>query len=180
MYNATIMQNDSVGVILAAGLGKRMQSHLPKTLSEVGGKPMLEYLINSVKEATGRKPVVVIGHGKEEIKKTFGNSAIYVVQEEQLGTAHALLAAKDACIDAKRVAVFYGDHPFVTKQTMKKLLDKSRESGREITLATTMIPSFENEYKVFSKFARILRNKEGIVGIREYKDANEAEKNIME
>lgn len=175
------MENsDSTGVILAAGLGKRMQSGLPKALSAVGGKPMLQYLIDNLREATNAKPISVVGHGKEEIIKTFGDKTIYVTQEKQLGTANALLAAKDACANAKRIAVFYGDHPFVSKLTMEQLLEKSRESGAEITLATSLVPNFENEYKVFLNFARILRDKGRIVGIREYQDASVEEKNIKE
>ncbi len=175
-------ENDSTGVILAAGLGRRMQSDLPKVLSAVAGKPMLEYLICNVRESTYTKPVTVVGHGKDEIIKTFGDSSIYVTQEKQLGTANALLAARDICISTstKRIAVFYGDHPFVSKETIKKLLEKSRESGAEITLATTIVSNFENENKVFVNFARILRNGDKIIGIREYKDATESEKEITE
>lgn len=172
--------DDSRGVILAAGLGKRMQNALPKALSAIAGKPMLEYLIENVSDTTHAKPITVVGHKKEEIIERFGDSTIYATQEEQLGTANALLSARRACGDAKRIAVFYGDHPFVSKETMSKLLEKSRATGAEITLATSEVPNFENEYKVFLNFARILRNDGKIIGIREYKEASGEEKNIKE
>ena len=170
------MQNDVKVVILAAGKGKRMQSEKPKALAIVAGKPMLEHLGISVKEATGTIPIVVIGHEGEIVKSALGDNFIYVTQEEQLGTAHALLSAKDACAGAKRIVVLYGDHPFVSRETIEKLLEKSRESNAEITLASAEVPNFENEYKVFSNFAKILRDKEKIIGIRERKDATEEEK----
>ena len=157
-----------------------MQSEKPKALAEIAGKPMLAHLGTSVKEATGTIPIAVIGHEGEKVKSALGTSFIYVTQEEQLGTAHALLSAQDACAGAKKVVVLYGDHPFVSAETIKKLLEKSKESNAEITLASTEVPNFENEYKVFSNFAKILRDKEKIIGIREQKDASEEEKNIKE
>ena len=174
-----MMQNDSVGVILAAVEGKRMGG-LPKGLINIGGEPVLGRLAKAIKEATGNTAIAVVGHKQEEIRKALGNILIYAEQKEQLGTAHALLSAKDACASAERIAVFYGDHPFVSVQTMKRLLEKSGQSKAEITLATTMVPNFENEYKIFVNFARILRDDKKITGIREYKDASENEKNIRE
>ena len=173
------MQGNSMGVILAAGEGKRMGG-LPKGLINIGGHSVLGRLAKMVQEATGNTAIAVVGHKQEEIKKSLGNVFIYAEQKQQLGTAHALLQARDACADAKRIAVFYGDHPFVSSQTMKRLLEKSEKSGAEITLATAVVPDFENEHKIFWNFARILRNGEKITGIREYKDASEMEKNIKE
>src|SRR3989344_1381207 len=173
------MQNDSIGVILAAGEGKRMGG-LPKGLINIGDQTVLGRLAKAIKEATGNTAVAVVGHKQEEIKKALGNVLIYAEQEEQLGTAHALLSAKGVCPEAKKIAVFYGDHPFISAQTIKNLLAKSEQSGAEITLATALVPNFENEYKIFLNFARILRDSGKITGIREYKDANENEKNIAE
>lgn len=167
-------------VILAAGLGKRMGNGMPKGLISVRGKPMLAYLAETVKEATAQRAVAVVGHKKEEIKKVLGDSLEYVEQEEQLGTGHALLCARDALFDAKRIVVLYADHPLVSKETIKKLLEKSKESNAEITLASAVVPNFENENKVFLHFGRIIRENGMIKKIREYKDANEAERNIKE
>ncbi len=167
-------------VILAAGKGVRMGGDLPKALVAVDGKPMLEYLIEGARQTVFTKPVVVIGHKKEAVKKIFGDTLVYVTQDEQRGTAHALLQAQGACAGAKKIAVFYGDHPFTSSETMKKLLEKSKKSGAEITLATTIVPNFKKEYKVFRHFARILRDNKKIVGIREYKEASEKERQIKE
>ena len=174
------MQNDSIGVILAAGEGKRMGGDLPKSLMNIGGQSVLERLAQVIQEVTGNKAIAVVGHGKEEIKKIFGDSLIYVTQEEQLGTAHALLQAKEVCTGAKRIAVFYGDHPFISSQTIKRLLEKSEQNGAEITLATAVVPNFENKYKIFLNFGRVVRENGKIKNICEYKDASENEKNIRE
>lgn len=158
-----------------------MKSDLPKVLIPLKNKPMIACLLSAIKSSrVDNKPVIVVGYKKEEVIREFGDNYTYVVQHEQLGTAHALLSAKDACENAKKIAVFYGDHPFVSTQTIKKLLEKNERSDAEITLATTLVPNFENEYKVFSNFARILRNGEKVRDIREYKDADETEKNIKE
>jgi len=180
VYNIITMQSDSVGVILAAGLGKRMQSDLPKGLIDVGGQSVLERLSEVVQEATGSTAIAVVGHKKEEIQKALGDTLIYVEQKEQLGTANALLTAKMACAKAERIIVFYGDHPFVSLETAKKLLEKSRETDAEITLASAVVPNFENENKIFLNFGRVVRSNGGIQKIVEYKDADETEKNIKE
>jgi len=174
------MQSDSVGVILAAGEGKRMDGDLPKGLINIGGQSVLGRLAKVVQKATGNKAIAVVGHKQEEIRRALGDVLIYAEQKQQLGTAHALLAAKSACGNAKRIVVFYGDHPFVSLETAKKLLEKSGQTEAKITLANAFIPNFENEYQIFLNFARILRKEGKITGIREYKDANEQERNIME
>jgi len=179
VYNI-FMQSDSIGVILAAGEGKRMGSELPKGLINIGGQSVLGRLAEVVKGATGKTAIAVVGHKKEEVKKALGDVLIYAEQKKQLGTANALLAAKAACENIERIIVFYGDHPFVSLETAKQLLDKSKQSEAPITLASSIVPNFENEYKVFLNFARIVRQNGKIVGIREYKDANGSEKEILE
>lgn len=175
------MHNNKVKiVILAAGKGTRMQSEKPKALAELNGMPMISHLLEAVLAAGFSKPIIVIGHGAEMVQSILGNSFEYVIQEEPLGTAHALLSAQNACADAKHIVVLYGDHPFVSSNTIKKLLAKSEEMEAEITLASTEVPNFENEYKVFSNFARIMRHNGKIAGIREAKDASGEERNIKE
>lgn len=173
------MESDSTAVILAAGLGKRMQSNEPKAMIEVAGKPMLGHLHASAMGAN-IQATTVISRQTEEIFKSKFPKQPYRIQEVQEGTAHALKAAKDACGNAKRILVLYGDHPFVSSDTIKKLFDKSEETDAEITLASTEVPNFENKYRIFSNFAKILRRNGKIVGIREYKDAKEEEKDLRE
>src|SRR5260221_3834636 len=80
-------------VLLAAGQGTRMKSALPKVLHPLCGKPMLWHVMEALKFAATEKPVVVIGHGAEEVKRYLGDSADCVFQETQLGTGHAAMQA---------------------------------------------------------------------------------------
>ncbi|MES3032078.1 MAG: NTP transferase domain-containing protein [Patescibacteria group bacterium] len=167
-------------IILAAGKGTRMKSDLPKALAPLNRKPMIEHLRASIAQVIEGKPIVVIGHQAELVKSTLGDNFIYVIQHEQLGTAHALLSAKDACGDTERILVLYGDHPYVSAQTIKKLLKKSEETGAVITMASSIIPDFENERKVFLNFAKIFRVNDEITGIREKTDAIDQEQDAKE
>src|SRR5688572_23549761 len=92
-------------IILSAGLGKRMGGVVPKAIMPLNGKPMLKHITETVVGALGVQPVVVIGHGAESIKSVLGDSATYVLQEEQLGTAHAVMVAEEACQNAERIIV---------------------------------------------------------------------------
>ncbi len=173
------MNNKVKIVILAAGKGTRMQSTIPKPFINLKGKPILEHLHDSIKE-TGYETLTVISEEAVDIFKSKFPDLPYYILKEALGTAHAVLAVQKECENAESIVVLYGDHPFVTAPTIKKLIDKSMETGAEITLASTVVPNFENEYKVFSHFGRILRNAGNIIAIREYKDATEGERNVME
>ena len=84
-----------ISIILAAGKGSRMNSELPKVLHKVGGKPMLQHVMNAAECAGATKNVVVIGYLGEQVKAYVGESAEIVEQREQLGTAHAVLQAKE-------------------------------------------------------------------------------------
>ena len=174
------MKNKVKIIILAAGLGKRMQSNNPKVLTEIRAKRMIEHLRDTILKVQTEKPVAVIGYKAELVKAELGDSFVYVVQEEQLGTAHAVMMAEQACKDAENIMVLYGDQPFIKNETIKNILKKHSDSGVKITFATTEVPNFDTWYRVFSTFARILRDNDEIIGIREYKDSNESEKNIKE
>ena len=167
-------------LILAAGLGKRMQSPTPKVLSGVNGKPMVRHLVESIKEVSKEKPIVIVGYGTEAIKTELGDSCSYVLQERQLGTGHAVASAQDACQDAEHIIVLYGDQPFITSKTIKNLIEKHLQSKAKITFATTELSDFEDWQKAFTGFARILRKDGKISGVREYKDASDEEKKIKE
>src|SRR5947208_14714810 len=111
-------------IILAAGLGKRMHSKLPKVLHPIAGRPMIDYALRTATEVTGSTPVVVIGHGGEAVQQALGERARYVWQAEQLGTGHAVLVAREALQGAEHVAVLYGDTPFVRPETLRRLIDE--------------------------------------------------------
>jgi bifunctional UDP-N-acetylglucosamine pyrophosphorylase/glucosamine-1-phosphate N-acetyltransferase len=174
------MKNKVKIVILAAGKGKRMQREEPKVLSEIHGKPMIEHLRASIAGAHDDKPIAVIGHQAELVKSRLGDNFIYVTQEEQLGTGHALAMTEKACEGAEHVMVLYGDQPFIKSETIKRVIEKHTDSGATITFTTTEVPNFESFYKAFSTFARILRKEGKITAIREFRDASDDERNIKE
>ncbi len=167
-------------IILAGGKGKRMQSDLPKALSPLNGKYMIQYLLDSIKEFTKEKPIIVIGHLGDLIKKELKNNYIYVNQPEPLGTGHAVMCTKKNCRQTNNLLILSSDQPFITPETLKNLYLKHISSKAKITFTTTTLPDFENWHKSFIAFGRILRKKEKILGIKEYKDAKEAEKKIKE
>ena len=83
-----------IALILAAGKGTRMKSKLPKVLHRVGGLPMVEQVLNSVKIAGTTRQIVIVGFGGEEVQTYMGDAAEFVMQKEQLGTGHAVLQAE--------------------------------------------------------------------------------------
>jgi bifunctional UDP-N-acetylglucosamine pyrophosphorylase/glucosamine-1-phosphate N-acetyltransferase len=170
-------------VILAAGEGKRMGGDVPKPLVELHGKPLIAHLLQSVKAAdVTEKPVIVVGQKKETVIKTLGPEYDYVVQEEQLGTGHAVQAA-EALLKGRggSVLVLYADHPFVSPATIRALVATQERAGGVLTMATCTVPDFNEWRASFISFARITRSENGAVErIVEYKDASDAEKEIRE
>lgn len=167
-------------LILAAGKGKRMQTDLPKVLIELNGKPMIKHILESIKKAFHKKPMAIIGHNKELVKLELQNSCLYVFQEEQLGTGHAVSCAKNICKNAKHILVLSGDQPLISPTTIKNLMERHLKIKSKITFATTEVLDFKDWRKSFLGFGRILRKNKEIMGIREYKDASEKEKEIKE
>ena len=167
-------------VILAAGKGKRMQGENPKVLAPLRGRHMISHLLDSVKKAWKGKPIIIVGHLAEMVKTELGESYSYVLQSEQLGTGHAVLCAEDECKGAELIVVLSGDQPFISEETIKNLISKHLASGSEITFTTTEVTDFNDWRKAFSGFGRVMRDSGEVVGIREYKDATEEEKNIKE
>ena len=174
------MENVQI-VILAAGKGKRMESELPKVLAPLRGSTMIKHIIDEVLEFTNTKPIVIVGHKKELVIEHLGETCVYAVQDEQLGTGHAVSCAKEKVENAKHILVMSGDQPFIKKETLANLIKTHLEKNATITLGTTTLENFNNEYQAFNFFGRIKRDEnDKIIGIKEYKDANEEEKNIKE
>lgn len=169
-------------VILAAGKGKRMQSDVPKALTPVGGRPILQYLYESV-VACGLDgdPIVVIGPERKKLCEEFGGKCEYVVQEQQLGTGHAVMVTKDQVGDVDALIILYGDHPFISAASIQALAKKHEERGNVITMMTTCLPDFENWRRAFLQWSRVIRGPNGhIVRDIQFKDATEEEKKITE
>lgn len=171
-------------IILAAGKGKRMNVEIPKVLVNFNGKPMIDYLIQAVLHSgVAGKPILVVGYKKEEVVEHIGDKATYVVQEEQLGTGHAVKVTEASIPNnIENVLVLYGDAPSVTGAMIANLVAVHNNSDCSLTMATVTIPSFNDWYQVFYKpFSRIVRDENGkIIRSVEFKDASELEKEIKE
>lgn len=176
------MQNIDI-VILAAGLGKRMQTELPKVLNELHGRPLISHVLDAVK-ASGvcDSPVIVVGKKREMVMDELGAGYRYAVQEEQLGTGHAVLAAKAALIGSTApVMVLYGDMPYIKAETIRTIAETHAAAKATLTMATVTVPDFEGWRAGFYDFGRIIRDGDGhIVHTVEKKDATAEELLVME
>lgn len=164
-------------VILAAGKGRRMGSDLPKVLVPINGRPMIEYLLDAVvSSGVDSRPIIVVSPDSQDL---IANSLKhynlqYVIQAEQLGTGHAVQSAEDHLEESvDRIVVLYGDHPFITSESIKKLgLDKNN-----LTLMPTVLPDFTSWRQNFYHWGRIILSDAGLVErIVEFRDASEEEK----
>ncbi|HXF85082.1 MAG TPA: bifunctional UDP-N-acetylglucosamine diphosphorylase/glucosamine-1-phosphate N-acetyltransferase GlmU [Anaerolineales bacterium] len=144
-------------VLLAAGQGTRMKSNLPKVLHPLCGKPMLWHTLEALKPVVTEKPVVVVGHGAEQVIRYLGDDAQTVLQEPQLGTAHAALQA-EPLLKGKTdyVIVTYADMPLLRSETFQRLLDAQRLNAGPLSLLTVIADDPRG-------FGRILRNADGTV-----------------
>lgn len=111
-------------VILAAGFGTRMKSELPKVMHPLLGRPMVDWAVTMSTEVTGSAPLLVVGHGREQVMGFLGDRARYVVQHDLLGTGHAVMQAAPALQGrAQAVLVSYADMPLITAATLTRLME---------------------------------------------------------
>ncbi len=143
---------------------------------------MVERLVDSILESgVTKRPLVVIGYGTEIIKKYLGTKCNYVLQTEQLGTAHAVSCAKDYLEGVKNILVLYGDHPFLTAKTIGELARAHEQNGAVLTMMTVRLPDFDGWHKIFGDWGRIIRGESGnLKAIVEKKDATEEQLKITE
>lgn len=163
-------------VILAAGLGTRMKSDVPKVLHQVGSSTILGRVISSLKKAGVSDITVVVGHKADAVRKNFEKENVkFVIQKELLGSGDALKSARVAIKGFKgSILVTCGDTPLITEQTYKNVL-KSREINKAACVVLTS--NLEDPYA----YGRIVRAKSGdVLRIVEEKDATDAEKRIKE
>jgi bifunctional UDP-N-acetylglucosamine pyrophosphorylase/glucosamine-1-phosphate N-acetyltransferase len=170
-------------IILAAGHGKRMQSETPKALMPLSGKPLIAYVLDAVAlSKVSKNPIIVIGQKRDYVLEALGDGYRYAVQDEQLGTGHAVRSA-ESIVDpkAQTVVVLYADQPFITAETIMRLVNTKKETKAKIVMATVPLPDFDDWRSVFLGFSRVKRDAAGkIIGVVEAKDASEEEKEILE
>jgi bifunctional UDP-N-acetylglucosamine pyrophosphorylase/glucosamine-1-phosphate N-acetyltransferase len=161
-------------IILAAGLGTRMKSSTIKILHRAAGRPIIDYVLDLASELSSEPPIMVIGHQREQVQQAVDNRARFAVQEQQLGTGHAVLQAAEHVDASKRVLILSGDVPLTRRETLQRLLDEHAQSGNALTLLTMKLSDP-------GMYGRIVRDDSGAVQrIVEAKDASDDEKRIDE
>ncbi|MEX2475843.1 bifunctional UDP-N-acetylglucosamine diphosphorylase/glucosamine-1-phosphate N-acetyltransferase GlmU [Marinobacter sp.] len=160
-------------VILAAGQGSRMKSALPKVLHAVAGRPMLHHVIATARQLGAAQIHAVIGHGAEQVKAATANQPVnWVLQQEQLGTGHAVDQALPDLPDDARVLVLYGDVPLTSAATLEALVSTINNDTLGLLTVTLDDPQ---------GYGRILRDDEGkVTAIVEQKDASASQLQIRE
>ena len=162
-------------VVLAAGQGTRMKSKLYKVLHPVCGKSMVEHVIDNINTLNTNRIVTVVGHGAEMVKETLGNKSEYVLQAEQLGTAHAIQQADQLLGSLEGTTlVVCGDTPLIRPETMQALFDHHQKTNAKATILTAITDNPTG-------YGRILRDSTGQVSqIVEQKDATEEQRLVKE
>ena len=160
-------------IILAAGRGTRMRSATHKVLHPVAGRPMIEHLLASVAELAPARVVVVTGEGRDQVERQLAGRTSFAVQEQQLGTGHAVAQAQGALAGfAGDVLVLYGDVPFVTAATMRAMLDRLHEGDAPAAVVLGFEPADPLTY------GRIVAEGGAIRRMVEYKDADAGERAV--
>mgnify|MGYP001766517456 FL=1 len=163
-------------LILAAGKGTRMQSDKAKVLHELNGRSMLDYSIEAAKRAGAEKIVAVIGHQADQVREEFsGSGCIFVEQNPQLGTGHAVLQAKDVLSGYEGLTVILcGDVPLLKSATIQSLVDNHLAEKAVVSVLTTIPPPPH-------AYGRIVKDQNGnVLKIVEHKDATDVERQIGE
>lgn len=163
------------GIVLAAGQGKRMKSKLYKVLHKVCGKPMVGHVTDALAEAEIQHTYVVVGHGAEAVQQYLGERVQYVMQQEQLGTGHAVLQAAPLLAEqAGTTVIVCGDTPLIRGETIRRMVELHEESGAAATIMTAVIEDPTG-------YGRIIRGADGSVArIVEHKDCDEEEAAVRE
>ena len=162
-------------VILAAGMGTRMKSKMPKVLHKVCGKPLSKWVIDASKAAGADKVCAVVGHKAETVKEVLGDVCEFALQAEQKGTGHAVMQAIDVIKNSKgEVVILNGDTPLITAETINKAIEYHKNNGNQATVIIAILDDATG-------YGRIVRDNDGsVLKIVEQKDASEEEKKINE
>jgi bifunctional UDP-N-acetylglucosamine pyrophosphorylase / glucosamine-1-phosphate N-acetyltransferase len=167
--------SNTYAIVLAAGQGTRMKSDLYKVLHPVCGKPMVAHVIDNIKKLEAKRIVTIVGHGAEQVEQTLGAKSEYVLQEEQLGTAHAVGQAESALGNLEGTTIVVcGDTPLIRSETMEALIAHHNESGAKATILTAHADDPTG-------YGRIVRGEDGqVLRNVEHKDATDDELVVTE
>ena len=144
-------------LILAAGHGTRMRSKLPKMLHPLAGRPLVMHALGNAALVSDELPVVVVGHGEDAVRQAVGDAARFAVQEQQLGTGHAVMAAESLLAgQTDLLLVTYADMPLLKPETMRRIIDTQRSNPGPITMLTVELPDPHG-------FGRVVRGLDGTV-----------------
>jgi bifunctional UDP-N-acetylglucosamine pyrophosphorylase/glucosamine-1-phosphate N-acetyltransferase len=159
-------------LILAAGKGSRMKSDLPKVLHLIAGKPLVEHVIDAAKPLTGLPMKTLIGHGAKKVQQALGDTHQYILQEQQLGTGHAVQQALPYFHDDSIVLILYGDVPLIRTKTLERLVEQVNPNS--LALLTVNLDNPKG-------YGRIIRDpEEKVTAIVEQKDASHEQLLITE
>jgi bifunctional UDP-N-acetylglucosamine pyrophosphorylase / glucosamine-1-phosphate N-acetyltransferase len=171
-----IQQPPLFTVILAAGKGTRMKSNLAKVLHEVFFVPMIHHVLSAVQEIRPQKSVVVVGHQRRDVMQSLSEFAVeFAIQEEQLGTGHAVLCAEPAIKGQEGVVmILCGDTPLIKSKTLQDMYQHHVDHSSTLTVMTTILENPTN-------YGRIIGHQSGkVLAIVEEKDASEEQKKLKE
>ena len=166
-------------VVMAAGKGTRMKSRTPKVLHKLGGRPLIQHVIDTAHALQARRTIVITGHGADEVEGWLRSSTAaagqpapdFVRQEPQLGTGHAVQQVVPVLPDDGIALILNGDVPLIRSQTLQALVDKC--GGEKLALLTV-------EMADPTGYGRIVRQGDSVQAIVEHKDASEAQRAIRE
>ncbi len=170
------MNQPLAAVVLCAGKGTRMKSDLAKVLHQVDGRPLVDYVVDTVEQLDLSPNVVVVGHQAEQVRAVLrGRRVVFADQPEQLGTGDAVRRAEPLLCDFEgTLAVLCGDGPFLRPSTVQELFRRHEDGGFDATILTAVLPDATG-------YGRVLRNGQGeVLRIVEHKDATPAEREVRE
>ena len=162
-------------IVLAAGKGTRMGSDLPKVLHLLCGRPMVCRVLDALEAVGIAKPIIIVGRGAELVERTLGRGYAYVLQEQQLGSGHAVMCAREAAEGRSRhILVMCGDSPLFRAETVRALMDAHLLGRAAVSLTSATLDDPTG-------YGRIVRGTDGrITGVVEEKMAGRPERAIRE
>ncbi len=164
-----------VAIVMAAGKGTRMKSKKSKLVHKIYGKEIIRRAVENAKRAGIEEVITVVGYQKEQIQEVLGDSVKYAIQDEQLGTGHAVIKASKLLEGKKgKVLILNGDHPIMRPETLRNLVEESNKRGESATILTMV-------HDKLIPYGKIIHDSNGrIKEIVEHKDCNEEQLQIKE